>query len=277
MKRFTETEKWGKTWFQELEPRLKCLWVYLCENCDRVGVWDANFRLASFQIGVPVAEKDLDALGNRLVRLGEDKLFIKNFIGFQYGELSTGCPAHKPVFRLMEKYHLEGLIDWAQSGYGRYLEKFSNRVSSNLSNRVSDTLKEKDKEKDKEKEEDKKGCGEESEGSSKAKFKAAAEEIYQSYPRKIAKANALKAIAKVLASGREADWLLERVEAYAAAVAAQDPKFIPHPATWFNGGRFDDDPAEWGVSSQKNEPSAVGEALRLKEKRGAVDELFVEC
>ena len=42
--------------------------------------------------------------------------------------------------------------------------------------------------------------------------------------------------------------LTERVSAYAEAVKAWPPadhQFIPHPATWFNEGRYDDDPNEW--------------------------------
>jgi hypothetical protein len=44
------------------------------------------------------------------------------------------------------------------------------------------------------------------------------------------------------------EYLLDRVQLYAAAVAkwpAADKQFIPHPATWFNRGSYDDDPKEW--------------------------------
>ena len=47
---------------------------------------------------------------------------------------------------------------------------------------------------------------------------------------------------------RGAAHLLDRVTAYAAAVATwpeADRQFIPHPATWFNRGSYDDDPATW--------------------------------
>jgi hypothetical protein len=80
------------------------------------------------------------------------------------------------------------------------------------------------------------------------------EAIYQAYPRKQGRKEALKAIAKALSSlsfeepPRDHAWLLGRVQAYAAAVAlwpAGDERFIPHPATWFNKGNYDDDPTTW--------------------------------
>jgi hypothetical protein len=83
-----------------------------------------------------------------------------------------------------------------------------------------------------------------------------AEEIYNAYPRKVGKADAIKAIKKAQgytpetcskAQGRY-HHLLERTQAYAAATAkwsVDDQRFIPHPATWFNRGSYHDDPKEW--------------------------------
>ena len=75
-----------------------------------------------------------------------------------------------------------------------------------------------------------------------------AEDIYAAYPRKVAKKDALKAICNAMkATGRER--LLVATKRYAAAMAKcplEDRKYIPHPATWFNRGSYDDDPAEWG-------------------------------
>ncbi len=72
--------------------------------------------------------------------------------------------------------------------------------------------------------------------------------IYDAYPRKVARSAALKAINAVLRGGMAFDALLARTRAYASATAhwtAHDQQFIPHPATWFNRGSFDDDPATW--------------------------------
>ena len=74
-----------------------------------------------------------------------------------------------------------------------------------------------------------------------------AESIYQLYPKRVGKADALKAIAKALAM-MPADQLRAKVAAYAAATATwteHDRQYIPHPSTWFNRGSYDDDPATW--------------------------------
>jgi len=79
------------------------------------------------------------------------------------------------------------------------------------------------------------------------------EAIYQAYPRRIGRGAALKAIHKavkrICATGQEPRqaqvFLYQRVQAFARSPAGQDGEFTPYPATWFNQGRYDDDPAEW--------------------------------
>jgi hypothetical protein len=75
-----------------------------------------------------------------------------------------------------------------------------------------------------------------------------AEDIYAAYPRKVGKQAAVKAINKAAKRVGSLSELLSCTKAYAAATAtwpAADKQFIPHPATWFNRGSYDDDPKEW--------------------------------
>ena len=75
-----------------------------------------------------------------------------------------------------------------------------------------------------------------------------AEDIYAAYPRKVGKQAAVKAINKAAKRVGSLSELLFCTKAYAAATAtwpAADKQFIPHPATWFNRGSYDDDPKEW--------------------------------
>lgn len=74
------------------------------------------------------------------------------------------------------------------------------------------------------------------------------EAIYAAYPRQVAKPAALRAIRKALET-IDGTALLGLTEAYAVARAGADPQFTPHPATWFNGQRYADDPATWKPSS----------------------------
>lgn len=85
-------------------------------------------------------------------------------------------------------------------------------------------------------------------------------EIYEAYPRKVGKPDALKAIDKALwrlKSGVDAPkelfasmddaivFLLHRTRFFAKCPAGQNGKFTPHPATWFNSSRYLDDDLEW--------------------------------
>lgn len=72
-----------------------------------------------------------------------------------------------------------------------------------------------------------------------------AEQIYQAYPRKVAKPVALQKIRKALKT-MEFSELLARTMAFARSQKGADMKFCPHPSTWFNQERYRDDPATWG-------------------------------
>jgi hypothetical protein len=72
-----------------------------------------------------------------------------------------------------------------------------------------------------------------------------AEAIYQAYPRHEAKKPALNAIRKAMRT-HAADFLLERVQAYAAAIKPwKESNFIPLAMTWFNQERYNDDSENW--------------------------------
>lgn len=65
------------------------------------------------------------------------------------------------------------------------------------------------------------------------------EDFWQAYPRKVAKTEARRAWDKAMG--------ITTPEAIGAALRAakwsDDPRFIPHPSTWLNQGRWDDQPA----------------------------------
>ncbi|MCH8806653.1 MAG: helix-turn-helix domain-containing protein [Planctomycetes bacterium] len=91
------------------------------------------------------------------------------------------------------------------------------------------------------------------------------EGIYQAYPRHVGKRTAIRAIRAALvriaaqpgigAHGQAGAWLLERVQAFANSPAGQAGKFTPHPATFFNSERYDDDSAEWDRSEKSADHS----------------------
>ncbi len=89
-----------------------------------------------------------------------------------------------------------------------------------------------------------------------------AEGIYAEYPRKVGRDKALekisKAIKKIASSKTKGDelaaalWLLDRVKTYASSphLRGRELEFIPHCATWMNGGRYDDPLTEWGYTAR---------------------------
>lgn len=66
--------------------------------------------------------------------------------------------------------------------------------------------------------------------------------IYDAYPKKVGKPEAFRAIRKALEKVGF-DYLLEKTKAYAMAVSktSVDSRYIPHPSTWYNQERFNDD------------------------------------
>lgn len=95
-------------------------------------------------------------------------------------------------------------------------------------------------------------------------------EIYEAYPRKVAKPAALKAIrAAVIKHG--GDHVLQRTKEYAQARVGQDPQFTPHPSTFFNQERFNDDPSTWRQNGKAaNCQSILSQQLDQSERQTAL-------
>ena len=97
------------------------------------------------------------------------------------------------------------------------------------------------------------------------------DEIYQSYPKKVGKKSALKAITKALKT-TDHTTLLERTKAYAKAVEGGDPQFIPYPAKWFRDERYSDDPSTWSPSpSSSSAPDKPRQTVEELMKGKVVD------
>jgi hypothetical protein len=216
---------------------LKLGYLFILDSVDNSGVWEADFELADFQVGAKIEWEELKlALGDRVEVLDDGKWHMRRFVKFQYGELSPASKPHAQVLRLREAHGIT-----ASKGY---------RESTH-------TLKDKNQEEVKAK--DIGGLGE------------IAEEIYQVYPRKVAKPAAITAILKALDGDiAKRGSLLAKTRAYAEAVShwpADERQFVPHPATWFNQRRYDDDPTAWArentTDTNSDNKGGSGQALIL--------------
>ena len=232
MKRFTETAKWSDPWFRGLTVKQKCVWLWLCDNCDCAGVLpEIDWGLVSFQIGEPCTSDDLAAFAERMEPCGRG-FWLRKFVAFQWGYISEEAPSmpHRGVLKALEKVGipLAKAIESLPKGFPKGCE----------------TLKDKDKDKEQE----------------KSKIRQAEpsplEAVYQLYPRKVGKGKALKEIGKAIARGHSRAMLQERTAAFAMATTdwpADEKQFIPYPATWFAQDRFLDDPTQW----ERRKPSTA--------------------
>lgn len=67
------------------------------------------------------------------------------------------------------------------------------------------------------------------------------DDFWAAYPRRTAKGAARKAWAAMLKRGADPQRVITVAASYANRVTGSDPKFIPHPATWLNQERYDDE------------------------------------
>lgn len=118
-KRFTDTDIWDKKWFMALSPKEKCLVKFIFDKCDVAGIWSPNWGLATAYIGETVGLCDLDKFSYRLEFLGE-KIFVADFIEFQYGELSDKCKPHQKIIATLKKH---GLFERVSKGYTDPIER----------------------------------------------------------------------------------------------------------------------------------------------------------
>ena len=107
-KRFIDSNLFKKKFIRELKGPSKLLWIYLFCDCDNAGIWEIDTEIASIYTDSKVKVEDLKKnFNNHLIFFDNDrKLFIPDFILFQYGELNDNNPAHKGVIKELVKYQL---------------------------------------------------------------------------------------------------------------------------------------------------------------------------
>jgi hypothetical protein len=217
-KRFTEAEKWRDAWFRKLSAEAKLLWLYLLDCCDAAGVVEPDLELASFQIGLEVGAETMAELEGRVEHLDGSKYWIPRFISFQVGTPSTECRAHNPIFQSIKKHKLERVLDTIQT----------------VSNKGQDKDKDKDKDKD--------SGVESAERRGGVTYSDDFIRFWRAYPNRTGKGDAWRAwqrinprplmddmVAAVLRDAQRDEWRKDR------------GKFIPHPSTWLNGRRWEDE------------------------------------
>ncbi len=144
-KRFFTTEMFKDTWFMDLQSKYKLFWLFLITDCSHAGIWQVNYKVASFYVGDHLEPVECERiLKDRIIKFDNGKYwFIPKFIEFQYG--TTLSKTNKA---------LTGVIDTL---IGKNLLQYIPKVTvlegaSKLLQRSSEGLKEKEKDMEKEKE-----------------------------------------------------------------------------------------------------------------------------
>src|SRR5699024_9922289 len=70
------------------------------------------------------------------------------------------------------------------------------------------------------------------------------EDFWNVYPRKVAKKEARKRFAKAVKDGTDPSTIIAGAKTYAASVVGKERKYIAHPTTWLNQGRWEDEAEE---------------------------------
>ena len=230
-KRFTETAKWDDAWFRDLSGAHKLVFLYIIDRCDNAGFWEVDEGGIGWHTKLKPEhiQGALKAL-ERGIHGASGWVWVKNFLRHQKNEkLNPSNPAHRQIVGLIEK-KMDRCSDCSE--FKKFIAPLKGLLSPIGKVKVKEGVK--------------KGSGE------GKQIEDQAEEIYAAYPRKVAKPDALRAIAKALTKNTF-EFLIDATRSYAKAREGQNSQFTPHPATWFNADRFLDDPATW-EETEEEEP-----------------------
>ena len=252
-RRFTESDKWSDPWFRGLKPEFKLSWLYLLDSCDIAGFIDLDEKLASFQIGFDVDwQRFMQAAGNRVDKLSNGKLWIVRFVEFQQGSksLNQSNNCHRGILKRFVAHGVNP-IDF---GY-LVAEKSSPSLapSEPLARGIG------------------KGKGK-SKGKSSGKVDYSPEYLrwYDAYPRHEGKADGQKTFRKAIkavsrSQGIEApkavEFLVSKAAMFAKSKVGTDKQYLPLPATWLNGERWDDDLTSVVEFAESYQPRARRESV----------------
>lgn len=93
------------------------------------------------------------------------------------------------------------------------------------------------------------------------------EEFWSIYPRKIGKLDAQKSYDKAIRL-TTIDKIRLAAQGFASRCKGTEPQYIPHPATWLNQGRWDDQPA--AIADTKFMPKQFPKESRCAERPRAL-------
>jgi hypothetical protein len=145
-KRFTDTNKFKKSFHRGLPGPYKLFWDYLYHDCDHAGIWHVDMEIAQIYIGQDMLiskDKAIELFNTgeeRIVVLnGGSKWFIAPFISFQYGELNHQNRSHAYVLSILAKEGIKLLTSTLEGAMD--MDKDKDKMSDCIFSREIDKVK----------------------------------------------------------------------------------------------------------------------------------------
>ena len=157
-KRFMETSIWDQSWFLELSPEGKNIWMFLERSSDCAGIWRIDIPEMRRKIGyknidlsnfLEEVNRDYNKLTgepvkrNRVMLIADStKLWLTGFISFQYEKGTTGVNAGIPAIKgALNRLRDEGIYDYAlKEGFVRIKGESQNLPDNNNGNINNDII-----------------------------------------------------------------------------------------------------------------------------------------
>lgn len=109
VKRLSDSEIWNKDWFLDLTDKQKLLVKFLFDNCDCAGIYEISKRVLRNCFEQEITKEDFESI-KQVKFISENKIFIEDFIKFQY---NTSIPllnplnrVHKGILKSLEKNNI---------------------------------------------------------------------------------------------------------------------------------------------------------------------------
>jgi hypothetical protein len=94
------------------------------------------------------------------------------------------------------------------------------------------------------------------------------ESFWAVYPRRVAKEAAARAFAAAVKRSVDAETLIAGAQRYAVERAGQEPRYTKHPATWLNGGCWQDEAPPGAVIDQDGNVVAYEQPRQQQQSAG---------
>lgn len=106
--KLTNPKKWSDSWFSQLSPAAKLLFVYITDLCDNAGFIEVSRRRMAGDTALTAEQVDaaLQEIGRAVVWSDDGEvIFIKNYLRHQCNlPLNPANKFHKNIFKIYESY-----------------------------------------------------------------------------------------------------------------------------------------------------------------------------